>query len=119
MRVSYDQASSELRAPEYFMLGIRTMFRCTLGTAVNPGETLHEATGRVESLTEQEMVISHGAARALEWPAKTMSFELLHPDLAHGLKPGDRVKFQFRPTQAGFAIERLEKLCCTAARGCR
>jgi Cu(I)/Ag(I) efflux system membrane fusion protein len=75
----------------------------------SPATTLHEATGKVESITDQEVVLSHGPVKSLGWPAMTMPFKLVHPDMARALKPGDTVHFQFRQAQDGFAIERLEK----------
>jgi membrane fusion protein, copper/silver efflux system len=75
----------------------------------SPSTTLHEATGKVESITDREVVLSHGPVKSLGWPAMTMPFKLVHPDMARTLKPGDTVHFQFRRAEAGFAIERMEK----------
>jgi len=75
----------------------------------SPATMLHEATGRVESITDREIVLSHGPVKSLGWPAMTMPFKLAHPDMAGALKPGDTVHFQFRRAEDGFAIERLEK----------
>jgi Cu(I)/Ag(I) efflux system membrane fusion protein len=72
--------------------------------------TLHEATGKVESITDREVVLSHGPVKSLGWPAMTMPFKLVHADMARMFKPGDSVHFQFRQTEDGFAIEHLEKL---------
>jgi membrane fusion protein, copper/silver efflux system len=33
---------------------------------------------------------------ALKWPSMTMPFQLAKPELARGLKPGDKVRFRFR-----------------------
>ncbi|MFL6602522.1 MAG: efflux RND transporter periplasmic adaptor subunit [Steroidobacteraceae bacterium] len=76
----------------------------------SPATALHEATGKVESVTDQEIVLSHGPVKSLGWPPMTMPFKLPHPDMARALKPGDTVHFQFRKAEGGFAIERLEKL---------
>jgi Cu(I)/Ag(I) efflux system membrane fusion protein len=75
----------------------------------SPATTLHEATGKVESITDREVVLSHGPVKSLGWPAMTMPFKLVHPDMARTLAPGDTVHFQFRRAEDGFAIERLEK----------
>jgi Cu(I)/Ag(I) efflux system membrane fusion protein len=75
----------------------------------SPATMLHEATGKVESITDREIVLSHGPVKSLGWPAMTMPFKLTHPDMARPLKPGDTVHFQFRRAEDGFAIERLEK----------
>jgi Cu(I)/Ag(I) efflux system membrane fusion protein len=79
------------------------------GAMSSPETTLHEATGKVESISDREVVLSHGPVKSLGWPAMTMPFKLAHPDMARALKPGDTVHFQFRKAQGGFAIERLEK----------
>ena len=78
-------------------------------TMTSSPTTLHEATGKVESVTDKEIVLSHGPVKSLGWPAMTMPFKLPHPDMARTLKPGDTVQFQFRRAEDGFAIERLEK----------
>jgi Cu(I)/Ag(I) efflux system membrane fusion protein len=75
----------------------------------SPAAMLHEATGKVESITDREIVLSHGPVKSLGWPAMTMPFKLAHPDMARALKPGDAVHFQFRRAEDGFTIERLEK----------
>ena len=75
----------------------------------SPATTLHEATGKVESITDREVVLSHSPVKSLGWPAMTMAFKLARPDMARALKPGDTVHFEFRRVEDGFAIERLEK----------
>jgi Cu(I)/Ag(I) efflux system membrane fusion protein len=75
----------------------------------SPAMMLHEATGKVESITDREIVLSHGPVKSLGWPAMTMPFKLAQPDMARALKPGDTVHFQFRRAEDGFAIEHLEK----------
>jgi Cu(I)/Ag(I) efflux system membrane fusion protein len=82
----------------------------TAPSAMNsPETTLYEATGKVESISDRQLVLSHGPVKSLGWPATTMPFKLAHPDMARTLKPGDTVHFQFRKAEGGFAIERLEK----------
>jgi Cu(I)/Ag(I) efflux system membrane fusion protein len=75
----------------------------------SPATALHEATGKVESVTDGQIVLSHGPVKSLGWPAMTMPFKLPRPDMARALNPGDTVHFQFRKAEGGFAIERLEK----------
>jgi len=75
----------------------------------SPATTLHEATGKVESITDREVVLSHSPVKSLGWPAMTMAFKLARPEMARALKPGDTVHFEFRRVEDGFAIERLEK----------
>jgi Cu(I)/Ag(I) efflux system membrane fusion protein len=89
---------------------VRNAAHAAPSSAMNsPETTLHEATGKVESITAREVVISHGPVKSLGWPAMTMPFKLEDPETARALKPGDTVHFQFRRAEDGFAIERLDK----------
>lgn len=70
---------------------------------------LHEATGKVESVTPNEVTVSHGPVASLKWDAMTMPFRLARPEVAKGLKRGDVIKFGFRQTESGFVVERIER----------
>jgi Cu(I)/Ag(I) efflux system membrane fusion protein len=86
-----------------------------LGTTTEPKDamtasvTMHEATGKVESISAEKIVISHGPVQSLNWPAMTMGFNLPRPDAAANLKPGDTVNFRFRQAGGDFIVEQLEK----------
>jgi Cu(I)/Ag(I) efflux system membrane fusion protein len=90
-------------------MGESTARNAPIGAMNSPETTLHEATGKVESISDREVVLSHGPVKSLGWPARPEPFKLAHPGMARALKPGDTVHFQFRRVQDGFAIERLEK----------
>jgi Cu(I)/Ag(I) efflux system membrane fusion protein len=60
----------------------------------------YHAEGRLEHLHEGMLTISHGAVPELKWPAMTMDFAA-PKELPPGLKPGDRVAFDFAATPEG------------------
>jgi Cu(I)/Ag(I) efflux system membrane fusion protein len=57
---------------------------------------VYRAEGRIESVDAQGMTISHGPVPELQWPAMTMGFGKADPAPFAGLKPGDRIRFEFR-----------------------
>ncbi|MFZ5606382.1 MAG: efflux RND transporter periplasmic adaptor subunit [Pseudomonadota bacterium] len=77
--------------------------------ATTSAATLHEADGRVESISGKEITLSHGPVQSLGWGAMTMSFQLAQPALAAGIQKGDRVHFGFRKGDGSFVIEQLVK----------
>ena len=56
------------------------------------GQT-HSGTGTVESVSGQQVTISHGPIKSLEWPAMTMPFTAKDAATVQGIKAGDRVAF--------------------------
>ncbi|MDH4563861.1 efflux RND transporter periplasmic adaptor subunit [Pseudomonas sp. BN411] len=74
------------------------------------GPALHEADASIVEVGEQELTISHGPFKTLGMPGMTMTFPLARPDLAHGLKAGDRIRIKVRETDSGLLIEQVEKL---------
>jgi membrane fusion protein, copper/silver efflux system len=78
------------------------------GTPPDAGE--HQATGRVEAIAKDEIMLSHDPVPALKWPAMTMGFK---PPAAWPaeVKVGDRVAFTFKTgaTQGEFVITSVTK----------
>ncbi|MCJ1886640.1 efflux RND transporter periplasmic adaptor subunit [Pseudomonas sp. LA21] len=70
---------------------------------------VHEADGRIVEITAQGMTISHGPFNTLGMPGMTMTFALARPELAEGLKPGDRIRFGVSQGDAGLVIEQVRK----------
>jgi Cu(I)/Ag(I) efflux system membrane fusion protein len=65
--------------------------------AATPAATEHHVNGVVsEAAQGGAITLEHEPVPALKWPAMTMPFKLAEPDLAKGLKPGDKVHFSFR-----------------------
>jgi Cu(I)/Ag(I) efflux system membrane fusion protein len=77
--------------------------------AASAASTLNEADGKVESISGNEITLSHGPVKSLGWGAMTMPFQLAHPDLSTGIKPGDRVHFGFRQGDGSYVIEQINK----------
>lgn len=53
--------------------------------------------GVVVQLQGEQVVLSHQAVAALNWPAMTMPFQLANAELAQGLTPGLHIEAQFVP----------------------
>lgn len=70
---------------------------------------LHRSQGRVEQISPTSVTLSHGPVPALQWPAMTMTFKLASPQLATGIKTGDRVSFAFEQTPAGPVVREMTK----------
>ncbi|MBE7417944.1 MAG: efflux RND transporter periplasmic adaptor subunit [Ideonella sp.] len=71
------------------------------GTApiAQPAAAVHEARGVVVEIERDSITLDHEPVPALKWPAMVMPFKLASPQLAHGLRKGERVRFGF--TQRG------------------
>jgi len=57
---------------------------------------LHVAEGVVESVDADSITISHGPVESLKWPQMTMGFGRPDPKAFADLKPGDKVRFEFK-----------------------
>ena len=78
-------------------------------TPTPASKTLHEASGKIKSLSRGEIVISHGPVKSLGLEPMTMPFKLDRPELAQGLKVGETVNFRFRVQDDEFVIEQIRK----------
>lgn len=70
---------------------------------------LHRSQGRVEQISPASVTLSHEPVPALQWPAMTMTFKLASPQLATGVRTGDRVSFAFEQTPAGPVVREMSK----------
>jgi Cu(I)/Ag(I) efflux system membrane fusion protein len=80
----------------------------TSGTK-NTGTMLNEGTGKIESISHDEITLSHGPIKSMGWGAMTMTFKLAKPEMSASLQQGDTVNFDFRQDNDGYVIEKLEK----------
>ncbi|WNH50471.1 efflux RND transporter periplasmic adaptor subunit [Stenotrophomonas aracearum] len=71
---------------------------------------LHEAEATVESIADGKITLEHGPFPTLNMPGMTMAFPLGNPDVAKGLKAGDRVRVFVRSDAKGLTVERLERI---------
>jgi len=69
----------------------------------------HSVAGVVSKVEPGMVTLSHEAVPALQWPPMTMPFPLATPDLAKGLRPGDKVRFKFRQQGGENLITAIEK----------
>ena len=63
----------------------------------------------VAKLAPGLVTLTHEAVPALQWPPMTMPFPLATPDLARGLKPGDKVRFTLRVQGDENLVTAIEK----------
>lgn len=63
----------------------------------------HEGVGRIESIGQSSLTISHGPIPSAQWGAMTMDFTANDSSLLKGVKQGDRVRFHFRLNKDGVA----------------
>ncbi len=70
---------------------------------------LHEAEAVIEEIDNAEVTLAHGPFKTLSMPGMTMVFPLARPELARGLKPGDRVAVFVRQTDDGLIVERMQR----------
>jgi Cu(I)/Ag(I) efflux system membrane fusion protein len=83
--------------------------RLSAAPASAPASPLHEADAVIEDIDHEEATLAHGPFESLSMPGMTMVFPLARPELAHGLKAGDRVRVGVRQTDDGLLVEKLEK----------
>ena len=74
-----------------------------------PASPLHEADAVIEEIDGKEATLAHGPFESLSMPGMTMVFPLARPELARGLKAGDRVRVGVRQTDDGLLVEKLDK----------
>ncbi len=74
-----------------------------------PAAPLHEADAVIEDIDGEEATLAHGPFESLSMPGMTMVFPLARPELAHGLKAGDRVRVGVRQTDDGLLVEKLDQ----------
>jgi Cu(I)/Ag(I) efflux system membrane fusion protein len=69
-----------------------------------PGQTTdvtHHGEGKVESIDQAEITISHGPITSLKWGPMTMGFKLPATGLPPGIAVGNRVNFEIRQGKDG------------------
>jgi Cu(I)/Ag(I) efflux system membrane fusion protein len=68
------------------------------GKAIGP---THHGEGKVESITKEEITISHGPIPTLQWGAMTMGFKVPAAGLPSNIAVGDNVVFEIQPIKDG------------------
>ena len=79
------------------------------GTVSANANKTHTGTGTVDSVSGNEVTISHGPVETLDWPAMTMPFAAPDAALLNDIKPGDRVTFVFNKTGEASTLTSISK----------
>lgn len=81
----------------------------TAGPAVSQAGDVYSGTGNVTAIAGDRITISHGPIEGIGWPAMTMAFGTETPDMAKGVRVGDRVSFAFRQDGGDYTLASLTK----------
>lgn len=73
------------------------------------GKALHRGEALIEAIEPDGITLTHGPIPSIKWDSMTMLF-LPPPDMPQGLRPGDRVSFEFYMADEGPRITRLRPL---------
>ncbi len=65
------------------------------------GAATHRGQGKVESITKDEVTLSHGPIPSLQWGPMTMGFKLPATGAPKELKAGDTISFEIRQMKDG------------------
>jgi Cu(I)/Ag(I) efflux system membrane fusion protein len=74
-----------------------------------PQAESHEATGKVESIAVDKIVLSHGPVASLNWPSMTMGFKPESAEVIAKVKSGDNVWFKFQKVGDDFIVTEMKK----------
>ena len=66
----------------------------------------HQATGVVKRIDTAKGVVSlkHEPVKSLNWPGMTMDFSVRDPKLLAGVKPDQKIKFEFVEDKGRYVI---------------
>lgn len=93
----------EVVASGQFLVDSEARLRSVLGSMAAASAPMaaatgvHTAEGKVEAVEPDGITISHGPVPALKWPEMTMGFGKPDPKAFADIRPGDTVRFEFRP----------------------
>ena len=73
-------------------------------------DLIHTGRGVIDVVDRngKKLTITHEAIPALNWPAMTMRFGLEDPVLLEDVRPGDKVRFDFREKGGEYSVVDLE-----------
>ncbi len=69
----------------------------------------YKASGKIEAIKGDAVILSHGPVPAIKWPAMTMSFELAKPAMMRGFKKGDPVDFTFEKSGSVVTVTSIKR----------
>lgn len=112
------QAGQQVVASGQFLIDSEASLSGVLTTLKQAGTTpqakdgassQYVGTGKVETMSADEITLSHDPIPALGWGAMTMPFQLAKSAQVSGIRVGDRVRFEFTSAGGEFVIQRLSK----------
>ena len=93
-----------------FLIDAESNLKAALESFGKPAAQTHHAEGTVQEINASSatLTIEHGAVPSLKWPPMTMEFKAKDHALLHGLKPGQRIEFDFSEQSGDYVIERVK-----------
>jgi Cu(I)/Ag(I) efflux system membrane fusion protein len=93
-----------------FLIDAESNLRAALESFGKSGAPTHRGEGTIEELdvSAGKLTIDHGPIASLNWPAMKMDFKAKEGALLRGLKPGQRIEFDFSEQSGEYVIERLK-----------
>ena len=70
--------------------------------------SVYAGSGTVRSITGDRVAIAHGPIAGIGWPAMTMTFTA-PPNMASGVKVGDKVEFSFRQNSSAYVLTSVKR----------
>ncbi len=89
------EAGTRVVVSGQFLIDSEASLRAS-GTRMQGGADLHRTDGVLEHVASDALTISHAPVPALKWPEMTMEFIPPKEGVPAGVKPGDRITFEFR-----------------------
>jgi len=77
---------------------------------------VHVGEGKVEKVAPDAITISHGPVATLQWPAMTMDFAKPDSRQFGEIKPGDRIRFEFKAAPSGYELVSIQRLSAGASK---
>nr|WP_315231866.1 efflux RND transporter periplasmic adaptor subunit [uncultured Albidiferax sp.] len=104
-----------------FLIDSEASLRSVVGSTTAPVSVpaampgVHMGEGQVESVSADAITISHGPIASLKWPSMTMGFGKPEPRAFADIKPGDRVRFEFKEGgPSGYALVKVQPMSAGA-----
>ena len=105
------EAGQQVVASGQFLIDSEATLQGVTARAASAPAAEYEVDGVVSAAAEGGLItLDHAPVPALKWPAMTMPFQLAQPDLAKGLKAGDKVRFSFRQQGDEHVVTRIRKV---------
>ena len=79
-------------------------------------ELVHRTTGTVVALSTGLVTLQHAPVPSLKWPAMTMDFKLPDPNMAAGLRAGQKVDFGFMKQGDDYVVTAIRPAASTGGR---